>query len=684
MIPTPDLQRWQQSITSITALQSELSPEELSTFQSLIASINSNNFEASESGGYIQIMKNAMLQHAKNRLLKAHLTNFVILCEKYFKVQATNTVTTAPVVSPPPTAPTVEVKNTPQPQAVVSSAPPNVASADFEKWQKSIQGIEAAQKDLSPEELSAFQAIKELFNNGNFASNESGGNIQIIKNALSNHSKNRLLRAHLTNFVALCEQYFTNKSVPVEQPQVSAPAPTQPEIQQPQIKQQPQTSTPLPTFGGLPKEDIANWQKVIQGIETAQKELSPDELSAYNALKELFSNCNFEASESGGYIKLIKDNLPQHTKNRLLKVYLTNFIALCEKHFKGESKQVISAPTTSSNADVQHDIPNFQPPTFEPPTIETPTIEPPKVEAPTIEPPTIEQPKIVTPTIEPPTVQPPKIEPPTVEPKKSEEPKKSKKNNLQLILILVAIALLIGGWQIYQNWNTLFGKPKEITLDKTSLLFENINISEQLTATILPEDIPGRNKKLSWHSNDTLVATVSESGVVTAIAYGNAIIIVSAINGLSDSCFISVNDTTTLLSDTLILVNDTVPVAAVETITKVDEKATPVKEGVKEPAKPQQSQTTSTTTSKPVKRSGTLSVTGGTYTGELKDGKPDGMGTLRYNSRTLISSSDPKKRYAEAGQYIVGQFRDGGLLQGKLFDSNNNHIETIIIGGGAH
>jgi len=93
MISNSDLQRWQQATKGMGASQNALTQEELSAFQALTEFINSSNFEASESEGYIQVLKNAMLQHANNRILKAHLTNFVTLCEKYFNV---------PVVNPPP------------------------------------------------------------------------------------------------------------------------------------------------------------------------------------------------------------------------------------------------------------------------------------------------------------------------------------------------------------------------------------------------------------------------------------------------------------------------------------------------------------------------------------------------------------------------------------------------------
>ena len=87
MVSNSDLQKWQQAINNITAAQNELAPEELSAVSALVSLINSGNFQASESGSYIQILKNGLQQHVKNRLLQLHLKNFVALCEKYFRTR---------------------------------------------------------------------------------------------------------------------------------------------------------------------------------------------------------------------------------------------------------------------------------------------------------------------------------------------------------------------------------------------------------------------------------------------------------------------------------------------------------------------------------------------------------------------------------------------------------------------
>ena len=298
MVSNTDLQKWQQAINGIAAAKSELSPEELSAFQALVAFINSSNFQASKSGGYIQVIKNALPQHSKNRLLKAYLTNFVALCEKYFTAQTAVVIAPAPPPTPAPApAPVISPPPTIQPQANVAVSPPpppqpqvqtpiasqNVVPADLPQWQKAIQGIAAIQNDLLPNEQSAFKALVELYGSGNFQASESGSYIQALKNSTT---KNRLLKAHLANFVTLCERYFKMKQETIQppapiinEPQVTPPTVEMPvfevpvfeapveEIVQPQS--QPQIEIPVVT----PPQEIVQEAKI--SVEEPQVQPQP-------------------------------------------------------------------------------------------------------------------------------------------------------------------------------------------------------------------------------------------------------------------------------------------------------------------------------------------------------------------------------------------------------------------------
>ncbi len=79
----------------------------------------------------------------------------------------------------------------------------------------------------------------------------------------------------------------------------------------------------------------------------------------------------------------------------------------------------------------------------------------------------------------------------------------------------------------------------EVILDKNSATLE---IGEALTlkATIAPEN--ATDKVLSWASSDENIVKVNENGVVTAIKEGSATVTVTAANGKTASCKITVTD----------------------------------------------------------------------------------------------------------------------------------------------
>jgi len=77
---------------------------------------------------------------------------------------------------------------------------------------------------------------------------------------------------------------------------------------------------------------------------------------------------------------------------------------------------------------------------------------------------------------------------------------------------------------------------------------------------------------------------------------------------------------------------------------------------------------------------GKLHFTYGDYIGDLKNGKMDGLGVLKFTERQLISTKDPKKRFAEVGDYLDGVWFDGFFVNGKLFKQDGTLKETVIIG----
>lgn len=74
------------------------------------------------------------------------------------------------------------------------------------------------------------------------------------------------------------------------------------------------------------------------------------------------------------------------------------------------------------------------------------------------------------------------------------------------------------------------------------------------------------------------------------------------------------------------------------------------------------------------------SIDYGKWSGSWKSGKPNGTGTMRYTKEHLIDSRDPQKRVAQKGDYIIGEFYEGKLIQGVWYDASNTVKGSIIIG----
>ena len=94
----------------------------------------------------------------------------------------------------------------------------------------------------------------------------------------------------------------------------------------------------------------------------------------------------------------------------------------------------------------------------------------------------------------------------------------------------------------YAHWQNI--PVTDVKLDKTSLTMQETD-SDTLTATVLPDN--ATNKAVTWSSNDSTVATVDESGKVTAVAPGEATITVTTEDGSKTAtCTVIVHTATTI------------------------------------------------------------------------------------------------------------------------------------------
>ena len=69
-----------------------------------------------------------------------------------------------------------------------------------------------------------------------------------------------------------------------------------------------------------------------------------------------------------------------------------------------------------------------------------------------------------------------------------------------------------------------------------------------------------------------------------------------------------------------------------------------------------------------------------TFTGSVVNGYPDGFGTYTFKSRRRIDTHDSEGRYAEAGDYIKGDFKQGHLNYGNWYDASGNKKGFIQLG----
>lgn len=79
---------------------------------------------------------------------------------------------------------------------------------------------------------------------------------------------------------------------------------------------------------------------------------------------------------------------------------------------------------------------------------------------------------------------------------------------------------------------------------------------------------------------------------------------------------------------------------------------------------------------KPAPTSGKLQLGYGTWTGGIRNGKPDGKGKLVFNSTHRVDRSTSQE--ANPGDYFIATYDNGDLISGKLYDSAGNLLKTII------
>jgi len=274
----------------------------------------------------------------------------------------------------------------------------------------------------------------------------------------------------------------------------------------------------------------------------------------------------------------------------------------------------------------------------------------------------------------------------TITKEEPEEKEKGSKSWLTaLIVALVTIAIIFGVFLVFKN---KLDSDEDSTSNKTETRKDNVNSNtldkidpiifneEEMTVYVgetnrIPitiNDIDAYEPALIWSSSNEDVIMINQDGIYYAQSPGTAVIsVVMAGNQANRPASIQI----------------TVESEDGQTNETQSEEDDFVQQEV-EP-KPQVIETTPTTpVSTPTnKTSEEITIKGGNYTGDLLNGKPHGNGTIHYTSSVIVDDRDPQKVQAQVGDYFTGEFFNGRIVRGKLFDKNKELKTSIVLGRAA-
>ncbi len=147
---------------------------------------------------------------------------------------------------------------------------------------------------------------------------------------------------------------------------------------------------------------------------------------------------------------------------------------------------------------------------------------------------------------------------------------------------------------------------------------------KQLTLVLVPEN---NNEKIAWRTSDYSVAKVSETGLIEAVAKGKAIVTaVTDRSGNSISIEVSVSENGGSTSGGSDWQSDYA-----------------------------------------------------TYVGDVKNGKPEGNGTMTFTKKAIVPGSKGDIE-AQAGEYATGTWRNGKVNVVTLYQKNGNQVLILPSG----
>ena len=264
-------------------------------------------------------------------------------------------------------------------------------------------------------------------------------------------------------------------------------------------------------------------------------------------------------------------------------------------------------------------------------------------------------------------------------------PSPKKGGKAKLIVILATVIAILGGagfgiWKLVLTPNPekyqISIEPNEITLQAgDTIRLMPIIDSEDAQVTFI------------WESDDSMTVSISEDGLANAVRIGQAAIILHIKEALTphDTCWVTVveNDSTIAARNDSIrkAMEDSIKAIMIDSLSLVSKlegdslaqviSDSIIKQKIDSMAKAQKKKNKVYVTSK------TEDLGYATFKGTWPN---DVSGRMIFKTSHLIDSNDPRERMAEPGDYVIGEWSDGHLVQGRWYKADNTIKEAIIIG----
>lgn len=197
---------------------------------------------------------------------------------------------------------------------------------------------------------------------------------------------------------------------------------------------------------------------------------------------------------------------------------------------------------------------------------------------------------------------------------------------------------------------------------------------QQLTLNVSPEK---QNDLILWSSTNESVVRVSPRGKVEAIKVGYAkIIATSDRTGASDTAFVSVEGAgdVNVVSQ---VDNSQKTKVVIKSSQAPASKSIPAKVSNSTPAKTAKPITKSSVSKAATKSYGVKNLGYATFKGTWPN---DVKGRMEFKSTHIIDSRDPKRRMASPGDYVIGEWSEGHLVQGIWYGADRIAKGSILIG----